>query len=45
MKELIVSVEVFEVRYEEALARLKKMMDVKVSSVNNDESNFGFMNR
>jgi len=43
LKELIVAVEVFGVSFDHAASRLKKMMDVKVSSTQCDDSKFGFM--
>lgn len=43
LKELIVAVEVFGVSFDHAASRLKKMMDVKVSSTQCDDSRFGFM--
>lgn len=43
IKELIVSVDVFEVPFEQAVARLRKMIDVTVSSDQNEDRNFGFL--
>lgn len=42
LKELIVSVEVFEVPVDEAITRLKKMMEVSISSDDNEDRTFGF---
>ena len=42
IKELIVSVEVFEVPFDHAVARLSKMMDVHVSSDQAEDRVFGF---
>jgi energy-coupling factor transporter ATP-binding protein EcfA2 len=43
LKELIVSVEVFEVNFDVALSRLRKMMDAKLSSEVDETSTFGFI--
>lgn len=42
LKELIVSVEVFEIPLEEAISRLRKMMDVDITSDDNEDRRFGF---
>lgn len=44
LKELIVSVEVFEIPFDVAIKRLRAMMDVKISSDQAEDSNFGFIN-
>lgn len=43
LKELIVSVEVFQVDFEEAVMRLRAMIDTNISSDHNEGSMFGFV--
>jgi len=43
LKELIVSVEVFEVPVDDAAKRLRLMMDTNISSFQNEESSIGFI--